>query len=205
MACATDGAASMVGRYRGFIAHLKAAVPDVFCMHCVVHRQHLVAKKLGGRLHDSLAVVIKAVNFIKSNSLQDRIFQQLCEDNDEDFTQLLMHTEVRWLSKGNCLRRFVTLWESIVLFFIDKQLGEQIIHSKCDIFYLSDIFEKMNSLNKQLREGLTVLSYIAKRLLLLSLRNSICFGLTLDVGNLGNFHLWLHSAANYLMMIYMCM
>jgi hypothetical protein len=29
-ACATDGAASMVGRYRGFMAHLKNAVPEVF-------------------------------------------------------------------------------------------------------------------------------------------------------------------------------
>ena len=59
-ACATDGAASMVGRYRGFIAHLKLAVPSLFCIHCVVHRQHLVSKKWGGggRLSTSINILI---------------------------------------------------------------------------------------------------------------------------------------------------
>ena len=46
-ACATDGAAPMVARYRGFIAHLKLGVPSLFCIHCVVHRQHLVSKNWG--------------------------------------------------------------------------------------------------------------------------------------------------------------
>ena len=69
-ACATDGAASMVGRYRGFIAYLKLAVPSLFCIHCVVHRQHLVSKKFLGRLNTSINILIKAIDFIKSNGLQ---------------------------------------------------------------------------------------------------------------------------------------
>ena len=44
IACATDGAVAMVGRYRGFKAYLKETVPDLLCIHCVVHRQYLVAK-----------------------------------------------------------------------------------------------------------------------------------------------------------------
>jgi hypothetical protein len=66
LSCATDGAPSMVGRYNGFVAYLKKAVPDVFTIHCVIHRQHLVAKKLSDRLHNSLQTVITAVNKIKS-------------------------------------------------------------------------------------------------------------------------------------------
>ena len=69
IACATDGAPSMTGSYRGFIAHLKRAVPEAYCIHCVIHCQHLVAKQLGGRLHDALNIVIKVVNHIKSSSL----------------------------------------------------------------------------------------------------------------------------------------
>ena len=38
VACATDGAPAMVGRYRGFVAFLKAEVPNVSCIHCVVDR-----------------------------------------------------------------------------------------------------------------------------------------------------------------------
>ncbi|CDW54544.1 hypothetical protein TTRE_0000281401 [Trichuris trichiura] len=47
IACSTDGAASIVGRYRGFIAHLKTMLPSVFTIHCVIHREHLVSKKVG--------------------------------------------------------------------------------------------------------------------------------------------------------------
>lgn len=151
IACATDGAAAMTGKYKGFVTFLKNAVPDVFCIHCVIHREHLISKKLGGRLCEALSIVIKTVNSIKSNAFQDRLFQQFCENNDEDFKLLVLHTEVRWLSKGNCLRRFVILWDSITSFIEDHQYSEQIIAFKNDIFYLSDIFEKLNVLNKQLQ------------------------------------------------------
>ncbi|XP_076066105.1 protein FAM200C-like [Oratosquilla oratoria] len=80
VACATDGSAAMIGRYREFKAYLKKAVPNVVCVQCVVHRQHLA-----GRLHEALGHVIKAVNLIKKNALQDRLFQQLCGKNNEEF------------------------------------------------------------------------------------------------------------------------
>jgi hypothetical protein len=53
MPAAADGAPAMFGRYRGFISHLKQNVPGVIAIHCVIHRQHLVAKNLSGRLHQS--------------------------------------------------------------------------------------------------------------------------------------------------------
>ncbi|KFD65059.1 hypothetical protein M514_22776, partial [Trichuris suis] len=151
IACATDDAASMVGRYRGFIPYLKAVVPSVFTIHCIAHREHLVSKKLGLRLNHSVSLVIQVVNFIKSHALQNRLFRQLCEENGEDFDTLLLHTEVRWLSKGNCLQRFVALWDTIVAFMPDKEYGEKLIDAKGDIFYLADIFQKLNLLNKALQ------------------------------------------------------
>ncbi|CAH2012114.1 unnamed protein product [Acanthoscelides obtectus] len=86
---ATDGAPAMVGRYRGFISYLK--------------------QNVSGVLHESLHLVIDAVNRIRSNALNTRLFAQLCEENDEHFHQLLLHTEERWLSKGLCLTRFFAL------------------------------------------------------------------------------------------------
>ncbi|KAF2897702.1 hypothetical protein ILUMI_08477 [Ignelater luminosus] len=47
---ATDGAPAMFGRYRGFISHLKQNVSVVLAIHCVIHRQHLVAKNLNNKL-----------------------------------------------------------------------------------------------------------------------------------------------------------
>ena len=75
----------------------------------MIHRRHLVAKKMSARLHDALAVVIKVVNNIKSNSLRDRLFREFCKQNGEEFERLVLQTEVRWLSKGNCLKRFIAL------------------------------------------------------------------------------------------------
>lgn len=83
--------------------------------------------------------------------MKDRLFQRWCEDNDEEFKRLVLHTEVRWLSKGNCLRRFVALWDSVASFLSETELGQKLTDAKCDIFCLSDIFDKLNVLNKELQ------------------------------------------------------
>ncbi|KFD56772.1 hypothetical protein M513_02449, partial [Trichuris suis] len=102
IAVPTDGAPAMVGCHRGFISHLKKIVPNVLSIHCVLHRQHLVARRLSPRLNESLQYVISAVNKIKSNPLNDRLFRQLCDENNEEFNALLLHTEI---SFGNlCVR-----------------------------------------------------------------------------------------------------
>uniref|UniRef100_A0A5S6QNN7 DUF4371 domain-containing protein n=1 Tax=Trichuris muris TaxID=70415 RepID=A0A5S6QNN7_TRIMR len=80
------------------------------------------------------------INFIKSHAVQNRLFRQLYEENGEDFDTLLLHMEVRWLSKGNCLQRFVALWDSTVAFMSDKDFGGKLIDATADIFYLADIF-----------------------------------------------------------------
>ena len=141
LACATVGATAMVCKYRGFITYLKNYVPNIFCIHCVIHRQYLVTEKLGGRLHGSLHIVIN----------RDRIFWQLHEENAEDFEQLPLDIEVRWLSKDNSLKRLVVLWNAITYFMKDTKSGEELIKVKCDTFYLPNIFEKLNIWNKQLQ------------------------------------------------------
>ena len=141
----------MIGRHHGFIAHLKREVPDLFTIHCVIHRQHLVAKHLSDRLHSTLQAVIRAVNKIKAHSLNDRIFRQLCHENEEEFERLLLHTEVRWLSKGKCLQRFYNLCDSVIDFFklklLDEKVSSDLESRRADVAYLSDIFKKLNEVN----------------------------------------------------------
>ena len=86
-------------------------------VHCVIHRQHLVVKNLSDRLRKTMGTVITVVNKIKAHPLSSRIFRQICDENGEDFERLLLHTDVRWLSKGNCLRRFYSLVDTVVEFF----------------------------------------------------------------------------------------
>ena len=58
VSCATDKAPFVLDRHRRFIKYLKEAVPGVLTVHCVIHRQNLVAKNISGHLHDSLNTVI---------------------------------------------------------------------------------------------------------------------------------------------------
>lgn len=148
VSCATDGARAMVGQHKGFVSLLKKENPSVFAVHCVIHRQHLAAKKLSEPLSKSLQVVINVINFIKRHALNERIFRQLCQDNDEKFVQLLLHTEVRWLSKGKCLTRFSELFDSIIEFLQgrNEDLYEKTLEVRQDCAYLADIFDKCNNL-----------------------------------------------------------
>ena len=100
-----------------------------------------------------MKTVITAVNEIKAHSFNSRLFRQLCIDNDEEFERLLLHTEVRWLSKRNCLKRFYSLFDTVVEFFQDSNHGlcDDLKDIKDDIAYLSDIFNKFNEVNLQLQ------------------------------------------------------
>jgi len=153
LSVATDGAPAMTGRHRGFLASLKQAIPNLMSVHCVIHRHHLVAKNLSERLNLTLGYVIKAVNKIKRNALNERLFVQLCSANDEDYNRLLLHTEVRWLSKGACLNRFYLLFDSVVEFLKNKDddLRSNLINSKNDIAYMTDLFAKFNETNLKLQ------------------------------------------------------
>ncbi|KAK4880505.1 hypothetical protein RN001_008651 [Aquatica leii] len=70
----------MVGRYRGFISYLKQNVLGVLAIHCIIHRQHLVAKSLSVRFQESLQLVIDAVNRIRSNAVICAVTN--CQEND---------------------------------------------------------------------------------------------------------------------------
>lgn len=132
---------------------LKEKVPTVRTVHCVLHRQHLVAKKLSGELHVALKICIKSINKIKAHPLHSRLFAKLCEENNEIFKQLLLHTEVRWLSKGNSLQRLVELYDSCVEFLtkLDPSLCDELKLCKNHLFYLADLYSKFNEVQTQLQ------------------------------------------------------
>ncbi|GBL88969.1 Zinc finger BED domain-containing protein 5 [Araneus ventricosus] len=109
----TDGGKFMSGCYKGLRGRIKTVAPHVTWSHCCVHSQSLSAKPLP----DPLKVLnqsAKVVNFIKANSTNTRLFKSLCGD-----TTLLLHTEVRWLSRGNVLARLFELRHEVLMFFED--------------------------------------------------------------------------------------
>ncbi|CAL4104910.1 unnamed protein product, partial [Meganyctiphanes norvegica] len=77
----TDGAAAMVGIRKGFVSllekHLHSAGYDnnLFKIHCIIHQEALCAKNVDVKA--IMEVVVKIINFIRSNGLNHRQFQEL--------------------------------------------------------------------------------------------------------------------------------
>ncbi|XP_036357556.1 protein ZBED8-like [Octopus sinensis] len=76
-----------------------------------------------------------------------------CINQSAEHVRLLLHTEVRWLSSGNCLKRFMELFDQINDFLSDKCEMKLLstTDGKAFVSYLTDIFEKLGNLNKQLQ------------------------------------------------------
>ena len=89
----TDGAAAMTGSINGVVKNIKERSPKCVSIHCILHREALVAKKMKTGDHGEsdttfaklLQEVVGIVNFVPSHSKKCRIFAKLCEEMDASF------------------------------------------------------------------------------------------------------------------------
>lgn len=150
----TDGAPSMQGRKKGFVAYVLQMNPMVRIVHCMIHREVLVSKALPNELSVVLNEVVKVVNYIKKSPLRSRIFAALCDAMESDYKCLLYHTKVRWLSKGKVLNRFVHLKVEIISFIETEEIDFSFLKNKIwwlQVSFLGDLFEKLNGVNLSLQ------------------------------------------------------
>ena len=126
---------------------------DMITVHCVIHLENLVAGALSPELDQVMKDVIKVINFIKAHPKTERLFKVFCQDMDQDYVRVVLHTQVRWLSKGNCLERFVALYDTMLEFGSDREVFHFLKSNdtKALICYLADVFGKLNRLNKELQ------------------------------------------------------
>lgn len=112
----TDGAPSMAGKDQGLAARMTAVTPQLRSLHCLIH-QSLLCAKLSGELKQTMDSVMEIINFIRcTSSLQHRLFRKLLKDMSAEYKDLLIHNDIRWLSKANALKRFSELREEILVF-----------------------------------------------------------------------------------------
>lgn len=145
----------MTGKYNGVTTKVKSVAPDCAFTHCVIHREALVSKKIPSDLKEVLDDAVKIINFIKSRSLNCRLFKELCIEMESEYTNLLMNTEVRWLSRGRMLTRLLELRTEVQIFL--QQMNNDFYNKFLDeiwlakLAYLSDIFSRLNELNLSLQ------------------------------------------------------
>ena len=85
----TDRAASMTGRHRGLVARIRQVNPDIQDMHRIIHREASASKCMSPELDSVLTDSVKVINFIKSRTLNARLFHKLCAEMGSDHHQLL--------------------------------------------------------------------------------------------------------------------
>ncbi|XP_065667571.1 general transcription factor II-I repeat domain-containing protein 2A-like [Hydra vulgaris] len=151
----TDGAPAMIERIRGVVTLLRNSgeFPNKFMSyHCVTHQEALCAKV--ATIDDVMTAVVKTINHIRSNALKRRQFRALMEQNEDEHGDLLLHSEVRWLSRGNILNRFWECLPSVLLFMLTQKFSfitMSIEEFKCKLAFLCDITAQFNVLNKRLQ------------------------------------------------------
>ena len=108
---ATDGVPSMTGKKAGVVVKLKEKVHAAngalgfWTFHCIIHKEALCCNllKIGLVMKD-----VKNVNFLHARGLNHRQFDNILNDKGVSHS-LPYHTEVRWLSQGVVVKRFLTV------------------------------------------------------------------------------------------------
>lgn len=168
----TDGAPAMLGKHRGLVSRLKEIAPQVHGLHCLIHQSVLCAR-LSGDLKMVMDKVMRIINFIRgTSSTQHRLFRQLvAESEDASHDDLLLHNDVRWLSKGRALERFCALLDEVKEFLRLRKLRAADDHlaflqdekNISNVAFLTDIFGHLNQLNLQLQgRGKTIVDIVEK-------------------------------------------
>jgi hypothetical protein len=151
----TDGARAMTGCRSGVVKRILEKAPNASWTHCSIHREALVSKNIPEQLKTVLNTAVKCVNFIKSRPLNSRLFAVLCEEMGSVHLSLLLHTEVRWLSRGRVLIRLLELRNEVHQFLLQSN-NDLYLHLEDNAWlvklaYLGDIFSRLNQLNSSLQ------------------------------------------------------
>ena len=151
----------MIGDKSGFKGLVTNVAFHLSFTHCLIHRFALAMKTLPSGLQEVLQDVIKIVNHISANATRSRLFAAFYEEVGSDYKVLLLHTEVRWLSRGKVLNRLLQLREEAAIFLEKKRSAKEVdMHNQLKtnnfllkVAYLGDFFSEVNSLNLTLQEG----------------------------------------------------
>lgn len=159
----TDGAAAMVGKKKGFVKLLENHVGrKLLSFHCIIHQEGLCAKTSSLDLVSVMKTVVEIINFLISrSSLVHRQFKSLLQEVECEYGDLLLYNNVRWLSRGKVLARFVCCLEAIKMFLDEKQKRFPQLNDESwllKLMFMTDINTHLNELNLKLQgQGQTVL------------------------------------------------
>lgn len=153
----TDGAPAMCGQRSGLVGRVRErmqehAAGELTVYHCIIHQEALCGKSM--RMEHVLSTVTSVVNLIRAKGLNHRQFKSFLDEIGSEYTDVPYHTDVRWLSRGKVLNRFLELHEEICQFLESKGKDTTGLRDKkflCELAFLCDILKHLDALNLQLQ------------------------------------------------------
>jgi hypothetical protein len=120
--------------------------------HCIIHQHALCAKIMSWDF--IMKDVVSIINFIRSNGLNHRQFQNFLVEINADYGDVLYYTTVRWLSRGRVLERFFMLRQEIYNFLKKKRKDASMLENKTwisELAFCVDILKYINEINIKLQ------------------------------------------------------
>ncbi|KFM77298.1 General transcription factor II-I repeat domain-containing protein 2, partial [Stegodyphus mimosarum] len=154
---ATDGAPSMTGKNKDFVALLRKKLSEIHGsnihhMHCIIHQEVLCTKVIN--MENVLSYIKKVINYIRSRGLNQRQFTAFLSELDSEYSGLSYYTKVRWLSCSKILKQFWDLKEDICQFLKTKNQDVSLFYDPIwiqDLSFLVDITKHLTDLNLSLQ------------------------------------------------------
>jgi hypothetical protein len=184
----------MTGKQNGLAGLLRQSGVNCPLLHCIIHQEAPCGKSI--KQSCVMKTFVKTTNLIRggNKTLSHRKFREFLQQIELSYGDLLLHSEVRWLSAGKCLERFFALRSEIPIFLIENvkantaglenQLHDPEILRELD--FLSDITGHLNDLNMKLQGKLFVSNLFGY---INGFRNKLkIFKVSLENNDLAHFH-----------------
>lgn len=130
---------------------LNLSIEPIF-LHCIIHCENLCSRAFDLEL--VMPVVIDTVNFIRNNAKNHNQFQEYLKSMVSEFGDVIFYLRIRWLSRGNCFKRFLQLIFEIDLFLKSKEkfvLELSNLNWICNLAFMVDTCNHLNILNTNLQ------------------------------------------------------
>lgn len=112
----TDGANVLRGKKNGLLRIPQRNGVNCPAFHCIIHQQALFSKEVGRQ--GTVNAALKIINRLKRGhkALTHRKFKEFLKELEIDYGDVLLYTEVRWLSHGKSLERLYNFRKEIAIF-----------------------------------------------------------------------------------------